>query len=324
MPRGDGHGTVLGGSSGDSLKGGAGNDYIDGVEGSDVLRGNSGDDTLLAGGRGDTLHGGAGNDVLRVGDGLNLLDGGTSADTMWGGRDPDSYYVDSKSDQVMETRSAATLWGDQVVATVGTSYAYRAPESIENVVLRRRASRPGRTRRETVSTPLPRAARRPMCSLARPGRISLPAAKGTHAARGRGRGRGLCGTGSDVLHGDDGADWLWGGEVDEIIIGGCGADVFTFAPDLPRETLAGGNGARAFEDAGTATGDLIEIQGSLFNFGAPEDYWGLPAYDVGAGNTLTRSGMCGRPLGREGFRRAALGRVQSCVRPVVAAVSRWS
>jgi hypothetical protein len=30
--------------------------------------------------------------------------------------------------------------------------------------------------------------------------------------------------------------------------------------------------------------------------------------------------MCGRPLGRKGFQRAALGRVQSCVRPFVAAL----
>ena len=67
----------------------------------------------------NTLDGGAGNDTL---------DGGGGADRLKGGAGDDSYIVDSRQDEVVETRSAGT-------DTVYASVSHKLSANVENLVL---------------------------------------------------------------------------------------------------------------------------------------------------------------------------------------------
>ncbi len=58
--------TLTGGSAADSISGGAGNDSINGAAGADVISGGDGNDTINAGSGIDNLNGGAGNDTFIV------------------------------------------------------------------------------------------------------------------------------------------------------------------------------------------------------------------------------------------------------------------
>jgi Ca2+-binding RTX toxin-like protein len=58
--------TLTGGSAADSISGGAGNDSINGAAGADVISGGDGNDTINAGSGIDNLSGGAGNDTFIV------------------------------------------------------------------------------------------------------------------------------------------------------------------------------------------------------------------------------------------------------------------
>ncbi len=69
--------------------------------------------------------------------------------------------------------------------------------------------------------------------------------------------------GLDTLRGQGGADTLRGGLTRDVLVGGFGADAFVFANDesqpLVRDTIAAGDGAIAFEGAGGAAGDRIDL-----------------------------------------------------------------
>lgn len=74
------------------------------------------------------------------------------------------------------------------------------------------------------------------------------------------------GAGSDTLRGQTGNDTLRGGAQADTLVGGSGADVFDFdftsdsAPGA-RDTIAAGDGATAFQGAGSSGGDRIDLSG---------------------------------------------------------------
>lgn len=80
----DGADTLIGTADNDSIYGAGGNDLIQGMGGADVLVGQDGDDTLYGGDGNDYLVGGAGNDVLFGGEGVDWADytGATSGVTI--------------------------------------------------------------------------------------------------------------------------------------------------------------------------------------------------------------------------------------------------
>ncbi|KAM3113150.1 DUF4347 domain-containing protein, partial [Phormidesmis sp. 146-33] len=87
----NGRDILYGGVGGDSLSGGAGSDYLLGDEGIvnlttgvATLGGGSGDDTLFGGGDNDFLYGQAGNDRLLGGSGNDYLEGNTGNDILFG------------------------------------------------------------------------------------------------------------------------------------------------------------------------------------------------------------------------------------------------
>jgi Ca2+-binding RTX toxin-like protein len=69
--------------------------------------------------------------------------------------------------------------------------------------------------------------------------------------------------GGDTLRGQGGADVLNGGKAADILIGGVGNDTFLFAEDdsygLGRDRIRAGDGAVAFQGAGGAAGDRIDL-----------------------------------------------------------------
>ena len=70
---------------------------------------------MLTGNAGNNgLYGGTQNDQLTGGDGNDTLNGGSNTDTMTGGNGDDSYYIDSLTDQAIETATTGT---DQVFST---------------------------------------------------------------------------------------------------------------------------------------------------------------------------------------------------------------
>ena len=111
--------------------------------------------------------------------------------------------------------------------------------------------------------------------------------------------------GADVLRGQAGDDFLRGSAGPDILIGGTGADrfMFAFASHSPsgagRDELRPGDGAVAFQGAGNAAGDLINLSAvdanttlsgdQTFTFGA-SGKGALSLIDVG-GNTLVRGNI---------------------------------
>lgn len=69
------------------------------------------------------------------------------------------------------------------------------------------------------------------------------------------------GTGQDTLRGGDGADVITGGAGADRLSGGAGDDLFRFgnASDATGDRIVSGDGAAAFQGAGTAGGDRIDL-----------------------------------------------------------------
>lgn len=71
------------------------------------------------------------------------------------------------------------------------------------------------------------------------------------------------GEGSDILHGEAGNDVLLGGLQTDTLIGGVGSDTFTFRASASnpaaRDNIIAGDGATAFQGAGAAGGDRIDV-----------------------------------------------------------------
>ena len=111
--------------------------------------------------------------------------------------------------------------------------------------------------------------------------------------------------GDDMLRGQAGNDFLRGSAGSDILIGGTGADSFMFAyashspAGAGRDEIRPGDGAVAFQGAGNAAGDLIDVKAvdanttlsgdQTFVFGSTGK-GGLSLIDVG-GNTLVRGNI---------------------------------
>lgn len=82
--------------------------------------GNAMDNRITGNGRDNVLNGLGGADVLIGGFGDDILDGGTGVDVMQGGVGNDIYYVDNKSDQVLESTPANGVSPVQAIYRVST------------------------------------------------------------------------------------------------------------------------------------------------------------------------------------------------------------
>ena len=82
--------TLVGGIGEDALFGGSGNDHLDGGASDDLLVGSYGSDDLDGGAGDDEIYGGQGRDLLIGGDGDDLMTGNDSDDGLFGGAGDDT------------------------------------------------------------------------------------------------------------------------------------------------------------------------------------------------------------------------------------------
>ena len=163
-----------------------------------------------------------GNDTLQAGSGNDSLDGGTGADSLVGGAGDDFYYVDNTGDRISETLSGTAGGTDTVYSTATHTLA----TNVETLYL-----------------------------------------IGTAAANGTGNALNNAISGNsyvNTLRGMAGNDTFQSGNGADILIGGTGNDVFKFAATTgstptARDTIRSGDGAIAFEKAGAALGDRIDL-----------------------------------------------------------------
>ena len=101
-----------------------GNDYLTGSGSNDTINGLDGNDTILGFNGNDLLLGSRGIDYLYGHNGNDTLDGGGDFDRMYGGRGNDRYYVNHRSDMVIERAGEGI---DHVYANV----SYTLPEYSE-------------------------------------------------------------------------------------------------------------------------------------------------------------------------------------------------
>jgi Ca2+-binding RTX toxin-like protein len=235
----------------DAIFGYGGDDDLNGNAGNDHLYGGSGDDSLDAfGGLGDDfLFGNAGNDYL---------DGSTGNDTMYGGTGNDVYDIDGVDDLVYEYS------GEGYDTVYWSARSYTLGSNVEALILR------GSTDQSGTGNGLANYIEGNYLN------DTLDGKGGNDELRGRiGADRLLGGDGNDRLHGgegvdtirgQDGADSVQGGLDADVLIGGRGRDVFDLdspAGSAPaaRDVIRAGDGATAFQGAGNAVGDRIDLRG---------------------------------------------------------------
>ena len=230
---------AIGGSGNDEILGNVGWNVLEGRGGADRLYGGSGSDTLDGGTGNDELDGGTGNDDLDGGEGNDRLDGGSGDDVMMGRAGNDRYEIDSLSDFVAE-------FAGQGVDTVETTVNHTLGANFENLVLIGSFATGG------VGNGLAN---------------RIDGSNFGNTLRGMGGDDRLYGAGGeDYLRGGDGADRLSGGSGADVLMGGRGADVFDFDraihsdPD-GNDILRAADGGVAFEGAGAAAGDRIDLTG---------------------------------------------------------------
>ncbi len=182
---------LVGQAGNDRVYGGVGNDRIEGGDGADRLFGETGSDYLV---------GGAGNDYL---------DGAAGVDRMDGGAGNDTYRVDDRRDQVIESDTSAAGGIDRVLSTVSFSLASRSEMAgVERL------------------------------SLSRTGDA---AARGNdldnYVSGNSGDNKLFGGAGNDTLKGSGGDDVLHGGAGSDALKGDGGRDAFQF--NAVTESLAG-------------------------------------------------------------------------------------
>jgi len=227
---GSGDDEILGNAAANAIEGGAGDDILSGGAGNDSIDGNDGNDTIYGGPGNDDIRGGAGNDVIY---------GNSGDDTMGGDAGNDTYYVDSLSDFLFEFAGEGT---DTVISTV----VHTLGDNFENLTL--------------------------VGSFATGGAGNGLANRMTgsdfgNTLIGLGGGDTLLGAGGDdFLRGGDGADRISGGAGLDVLMGGRGADVFDFdraahSVGRSRDVLRAADGGGAFDGAGRAAGDRIDLAG---------------------------------------------------------------
>ncbi|MFO1170420.1 MAG: calcium-binding protein [Hyphomicrobiaceae bacterium] len=178
--------TIYGTGDVNTLTGGAGFDH---------LYGSSGDDILIGGADGDTLDGGLDTDTLIGGDGSDTLEGGSGADVLNGGDGTDTASYRSSF-------SAVTV--DLLDPTINTGDAfgdtYQSIEAIEGSKLN----------------------------------DQLFGDDGDNRING--------GDGDDVVYGRGGADTITNGQGADFIDGGDGDDILAYVVDTGSDILHGGAG----------------------------------------------------------------------------------
>jgi serralysin len=183
--------------------------------------GGAGDDDLRGNAVANALFGGAGKDTLWGRAGGDRLDGGAGADVLRGGDGNDLYLGVTAGDRVVERAGE----GRDTIRAMGS---LTLPEGVERL--------------ELVTT---------------------------SGARGVGNAAAntlVGGAGPDQLRGLAGGDVLWGGAGADRLVGGLGADVFVFrdardSAGAAQDRIVAGDGAVAFERAGAAGGDVIDVSG---------------------------------------------------------------
>lgn len=225
------------------------------------LRGNAGNNVLDGRGGDDTLDGGAGRDTLSGGGGRDDLDGGNGADRMDGGAGDDSYHVDNAGDIATETTAGAADGVDTVFARADHVLGF----GIERLTFHGIGSYVGTGNAGDNEITGNAAAN------------TLDGVQGDDTLLGGDGNDILFGAlGDDVLRGQGGADTLQAGAETDILIGGTGNDVFdvnaaAHSTRGSRDTIRAGDGAIAFEGAGVAGGDRIDLRGIDADSGQPGD-----------------------------------------------------
>ena len=267
---GDGDDWLSGGSGDDTIYGDAGNDILDGGAGADSLAGLAGNDTYFVNDVGDIVGElvGFGTDtvwsfvndwtlaanveVLRFNgigaftgtgngldnqifgsDGADRLDGGAGNDVLIGGDGPDALIGGAGSDTA--SYAGATGGVEVVLLAPGANAGDAAGDSYSGIE-------------------------------------NLTGSDFGDALSGDAGGNLLAGQGgTDVLSGGLGNDTLRGGAQRDILVGDAGSDVFDF--DVAGHSAAGardivrGFSTPAFDGAGVAGGDLIDLSGIDANAG---------------------------------------------------------
>ena len=230
---------AIGGSGDDVILGNAAQNALEGRGGNDELWGGANNDWLDGGSGNDMLDGGTGGDDLNGGSGNDHLDGGSGDDVMMGRAGNDRYEVDSLSDFLLE-------FANEGVDTVESLVVHTLGENFENLVLIGSVATGG-TGNGVAN--------------------QINGSEFANTLRGLGGADRLYGAGGDdFLRGGDGSDRLSGGAGSDILMAGRGADVFDFDvaihsdPD-GNDIVRAADGGLAFDGAGRAAGDRIDLSG---------------------------------------------------------------
>jgi Ca2+-binding RTX toxin-like protein len=192
--------TYNGDATDETVIGGNFVDRIFGYGGVDKISGGKGTDTLSGGTGGDVLNGDDGADRIDGGDGNDLIIGGAGADVLRGGTGNDAYFVESRSDKVIEAKNAG-------VDTVNAAFSFILSSNVEKLVL-------GGT-----------------------GNFFGTGNAVNNTLSGNGGKNSLSGlAGNDTLLGGKGNDKLDGGADKDLLTGGLGNDTFVFKSALNAST----------------------------------------------------------------------------------------
>jgi Ca2+-binding RTX toxin-like protein len=210
----------------------------------------------------DNINGGGGNDVIygdesysnSTGNWNDTIDGGAGADQMHGFDGNDTYTVDNIGDDILSEINDAIGGVDTVRSSINVSLDnFSAGYALENVVL-------------LGGTVLNAEGNANNNVMTGNGNVnSLLGREGNDTLRGGGGSDTLDGgVGADNLRGQAGNDIMVGGFNADVLIGGAGRDVFEFRSlqaSLPgqRDSLRAGDGGNAFDGAGNAVGDTIDV-----------------------------------------------------------------
>lgn len=209
----------------------------------DMVFAYGGDDTVQLGfGRGWEVHGGGGNDRIDGrGTAFVILNGGLGDDTMYGGDSDDAFDTDGivfPEESLGRDRMIGGLGGDgYFVDNAGDRVVERYGEGRDNInsIL-------------DVTT----------CPLNVEELVLIE--NGSQAGFGNSQDNFIAKIfGAGTLHGMNGNDTLSGAEESDVFIGGRGCDVFSFFSAAARDVLRAGDGAVAFQGAGAAVGDRIDL-----------------------------------------------------------------
>ncbi|MGL4311259.1 MAG: calcium-binding protein [Paracoccaceae bacterium] len=197
----------------------AGSDTVVGTGAANLIDLGAGNDSVFGAAGDDTLYGGLGNDTI---------DGGSGNDSMAGGAGNDSYFSGAATDIIFEQIGGGT---DTLTITYSTSELY---VHVDNLILAGTAITGG-------------------------GNYL------TNQITGNASNNTLLGfEGNDTLRGLAGDDRLTGGFDADQLVGGLGRDTFIYRETghsyaAGQDRISAGNGAVAFEGAGSAVGDRIDL-----------------------------------------------------------------